>query len=198
MADTAGRCVFQPARTLALPAMRRRGRPIHGGRVKAREHLVQARVQALEHCFAHIADTRMRGVPVQNLHLRVQAVDFASHLYDGEERLLGVLVTPWFMGLVRLPLSTQAPALAVGHKCLLPFGAQQFEFIGANEAGIGAYESCSLFSPMFEFADQAAAVDTAAEVLKLLRQPAPKSDTPSVPGRRGFLLGRSATREARV
>lgn len=157
-----------------------------------------ARVHTLEQCFERIAGTRMQGVPVQNLLLNVQAVGFARHRWGQDERLLGVLVTPWFMALVRLPLNAQADALAVGHKVQVTLGAQQFEFIGADEEGIGAYESCSLFSPMFEFADQAAAVATATEVLQLLRKPAPVPDAPAQPGRRGFLMGRSATGEARA
>jgi hypothetical protein len=48
---------------------------------------------------------------------------------------------------------------------------------------------------MFEFADQAGAVATASEVLKLLRVPpaetvAAEPAVPQVPSRRGFLLGR--------
>ena len=61
----------------------------------------QSRVQTLEQVFAHIAATRMQGVPVQNPALRVQAVGFAPQADpDGGEWLLGVLVTPWFMNLV--------------------------------------------------------------------------------------------------
>ena len=42
---------------------------------------------------------------------------------------------------------------------------------GAHEAeGLGAWEQASLFSPMFAFADQPAAVATAREVMRLLRQ----------------------------
>lgn len=155
-------------------------------------------MDALVRCFARIADTRMRGVPVQNLRLNVQAVGFARHRWGQDERLLGVLVTPWFMALVRLPLNPQATALAVGHKVQVRLGGQAFEFIGADEEGMGSYESCSLFSPMFEFADQDAAVATATEVLQLLRKPAPMPDAPAQPARRGFLMGRSRTGEARA
>ena len=158
----------------------------------------QARVEALAQCFERIAHTRMRDVPVQNPLLHVQAVGFARHRWGQEERLLGVLVTPWFMALLRLPLNAPAKALAVGHKLEVALGAQQFEFIGAHEENIGAYESCSLFSPMFEFADQAAAVVTAAEVLQQLRKPVALPDAPALPARRGFLIGRSAAQEARA
>ncbi|TXT38745.1 MAG: hupJ [Comamonadaceae bacterium] len=157
--------------------------------------LAHSRVLMLEQAFAHIANTRMRDVPVQNLALRVQAVGFAAQAHD--TALLGVLVTPWFMNLVRLPLA-QASILAVGEKAKRQVGTEQFEFIGAHEAGLGAFEACSLFSPMFDFADHAAALATASEVLALLRAPVPQVPQvsqvhrpPPVPSRRGFLLGRS-------
>jgi [NiFe] hydrogenase assembly HybE family chaperone len=158
-----------------------------------------SRIQALEQVFVHIASTRMRDVPVQNPVLRVQAVGFVPMAQPGGELLLGMLVTPWFMNLVRLPATAAGSGAAwppVGHKASRAIGGETFEFIGAHEEGLGAYESCSMFSPMFEFADQAGAVATANEVLNLLRTPAP-SPAPmaqAVPSRRGFLLGRGGPR----
>jgi [NiFe] hydrogenase assembly HybE family chaperone len=163
-----------------------------------------ARVAQLEQVFAQIGATRMQGVPVLHAALRVQAVDF--EVLAGEEPpvLLGILITPWFMNLLRLPLLPSAAAASPtpGSKRRHVCGAQVFEFIAAQEDALGAFEACSLFSPMFEFADQAGAVATASEVLKLLRtppaevtmaKPAASSPTgaPAVPSRRGFLFGRS-------
>ncbi|MCU7925204.1 MAG: [NiFe]-hydrogenase assembly chaperone HybE [Candidatus Thiodiazotropha sp. (ex Dulcina madagascariensis)] len=48
----------------------------------------------------------------------------------------------------------------------LPAGP--YEFILGEEAGIGRYQMCSLFSPVFEFADQATAVATAEAVMHAL------------------------------
>lgn len=161
----------------------------------------QSRVQTLEQVFAHIAATRMRDVPVQNPALRVQAVGFALQANpDGGEWLLGVLVTPWFMNLVCLPMdlpSASETVLGVGQKAKRQIGSETFEFIGAHEDGLGAFACCSLFSPMFEFADHAAAVATACEVLNLLRTPAPTAPAASAveaPSRRGFLFGRGGPR----
>lgn len=155
------------------------------------------RVAVLEQVFEHIAATCMQGVPVQNPALRVQAVGFAPQAdADGGEWLLGVLVTPWFMNLVYLPLAAAGvgqAVLGVGQKASRRIGNESFEFIGAHEDGLGAFACCSLFSPMFEFADHAAAVATACEVLNLLRTSAPApTASPAVeaPGRRGFLFGR--------
>lgn len=155
------------------------------------------RVDVLERVFTQIARTRMDGVPVQNPALRVQAVGFATSQADdnSDSTLVGVLITPWFMNLVRLPeLMHQgaSTSLAPGCKALRRVGAQGFEFIGAFEEELGAFEACSLFSPMFEFADHQAALATATEVLTLLRKPLTADSAPAIPSRRGFLFGRSS------
>lgn len=152
------------------------------------------RVLALEQVFTEIARTRMRDVPVLNPEVQVQAMGFLADP-DDADMLLGVLITPWFMNLVRLPTRPVSPGnklLAVGKKATRSAGHQSFEFVGACEAGLGAFEVCSLFSPMFEFADHAAAADTATEILHLLRTPVkPTTHTAQTPpSRRGFLFGR--------
>lgn len=158
------------------------------------------RVQALAQAFERIGHTRMRGVPVLNPQLGVQTIGFekAPGLDHAPEALAGILITPWFMNLVRLPVAADAPAkgwLTPGFKARRTLGCERFEFIGASEEGLGAFEVCSLFSPMFEFANQQAAVATATEVLALLRAPvaAPVVSASATlpPSRRGFLFGRA-------
>lgn len=142
------------------------------------------RLEVLEATFRRIATTRMRGVPVLHAGLSVQAVGFVREpVAVGSKSasvalpmLMGVLVTPWFMNVLRLPVTPVADAAAAG---LLPvgatavrrYGAHPLDFLGAHEPSIGAFEQASLFSPMFGFADQPAAVATAREVLRLLRLP---------------------------
>lgn len=151
-------------------------------------HPLPHRVDALEALFRRIAATRMDGVPVLNERLAVQAVGFEAV----GEAACGVLVTPWFMNLVWLPAADEA-ALAPGASRVRAVGPERFGFIGAHEEGFGAYEACSLFSPMFEFEDQAAALATAAEVLAILRAPPPPPpEQVAVPARRALLFGRGA------
>lgn len=144
------------------------------------------RLETLEATFRRIATTRMRGVPVLHAGLSVQAVGFVREpVVAGSTSasvplpmpmLMGVLVTPWFMNVLRLPLTAAVDAAAAG---LLPvgvtggrrYGEHHLDFVGAHEPTLGAFEQASLFSPMFSFADQPAAVATAHEVLRLLRQP---------------------------
>lgn len=133
----------------------------------------QVRVAQLERVFAHIGATRMHGVPVLNAALRVQALGFEVVAEGDAQVLQGILITPWFMNLLRLPLVPASPASAPvpGSKRSHLCGEQLFEFIAGQEEALGCFEACSLFSPMFEFADQTGAVSTATEILKLLRAP---------------------------
>ena len=168
--------------------------------------MLNERIELLAQTYRHIAATRMKGVPVLHSALQVRAVGFAPQV-DDPGWALGVLVTPWFMNLLRLPITalpdgvaaSHAGCLAVGRDQPREIGAQALYFMGAHQDRLGHFEQCSLYSPMFHFADQAAAVATAAEVMTLLRNP-PTAATPRpapagaatapVPARRGFLLGR--------
>ena len=119
----------------------------------------------IERVFRAIEAERMRGLPFVNPALAVEAVGFRR--WDG--RWLGVLITPWFMNLMLLP---DAPAAwrAVRHGeyagYALPSGV--YEFLSAHEPALGDFQSCSLFSPVFEFADQETARITANCALKAL------------------------------
>jgi len=72
-------------------------------------HTLYRRVADLVARFDDIARTRMVGVPLLNPALQVEAVGFTLQA-EGEGELagagvaVGILVTPWFMNLVRLPL----------------------------------------------------------------------------------------------
>jgi [NiFe] hydrogenase assembly HybE family chaperone len=149
------------------------------------------RVAALVAVYDQIARTRMAGLPVVHPGLQVQAVGFEA--VPGDPGLAcGVLVTPWFMSLVRLPLDAAAGQriAAPRQRARRTVGAERIEFIGHDEPPIGAFETCSLFSPMDSFADAAAALAVAESVLKTLRDGA--AAAPRQPARRGFLLGRGA------
>jgi [NiFe] hydrogenase assembly HybE family chaperone len=157
----------------------------------------QAAAMGLEALFRHIAAQRMDGVPILHPDLLVQALGFEVEP-DGAVAV-GVLITPWFMNLVRLPLAADVPMAAPGDSALRVVGRERFSFIGAEEPGFGAYEACSLFSPMFEFVDHEAARATADAVLAELRridEPAPAPALPDA-SRRAWLLGRSHEDPAR-
>jgi [NiFe] hydrogenase assembly HybE family chaperone len=124
-----------------------------------------ARLEAL---FGAIHDRRMRGLPFVNEALRVEAVGFRRW----EGRWLGVLITPWFMSLVLLPdESGRWDSVPVRETRRYAFPAGEFEFIGGFEPSFGEYQSCSLFSPVFEFLQHDVAQATAEAALAALLEP---------------------------
>lgn len=175
------------------------------------------RIDALTALFENIGQTRMAGVPILNPALRVEALGFelcegvvahsapvaaptpAGALAQASEAVsaVGILVTPWFMNLVWFPLERIDQPWTVGRSRSHRVGENIFDFIASHEPTFGSYEACSLFSPMFEFTDHAAACATAQAVLAELRQPpapAPATAAPAKPSdlaaRRAFLFGR--------
>lgn len=174
-----------------------------------------ARLRQLTDFFESVQSERMTDVPILNPALAIEAVGFrfvrnapqdvthtaesADPAYDplgqydgtiGE----GVLITPWFMSLIRLPASPVRLQHATGIKRIRQFGNEAFEFIANQDRLPGYFETCALFSPMGEFADQCGARDTATQVLKLLR-PQPERGSPAI-GRRRFLTGQPSHRAA--
>jgi len=135
--------------------------------------------------------------------LAVEAVGFRPW----RDHWLGILVTPWFMNLMLLPrIASQWQPIAGGASRHYGFPAGVFEFIGARDPVLGDYQACSLFSPMFEFASQQGAHDTAVAALDALfdaasREPgevtatqtlasaAPAAVAPRAVSKRDFLFG---------
>jgi [NiFe] hydrogenase assembly HybE family chaperone len=150
------------------------------------------RVAGLVRAFERVERTRMAGVPIMNLKLRVEAVGFEHDADKDAPGLAGVLITPWFMNVVWLPDDETVPTLPVGATRARRIGCEGLDFIGAEVEDVGRYEACSIWSPMFEFEDQAAARATAQALLELLRKPVPQSVAPAQPARRALLFGRSA------
>ena len=157
--------------------------------------LLEPRVQALVAHFERVQAERMQGIPLLNAALCVEAIGFEWGTTEGDEPVAeGVLITPWFMSLVRLPALALPHGGQVGRSFVRDFGSERFDFIGAHDPAIGYHETCALFSPMGEFATQALARETASEALALTRPappapPAPAAPVPPVPARRAFFLG---------
>lgn len=118
---------------------------------------LEARLEDLLTAYKR-AEKAMIGLPVHNPSLSVQAVGFEA-LNDG---YAGVVITPWCMNLTYIPADPAAsPPGAVGSKRQLVFPSGGYSFLMGHMDGVGVVESCSLFSPMDEFQDQAAAVEAA-------------------------------------
>jgi len=127
----------------------------------------------LEDVYRELERERMQDVPVLNQALSVKAVGFRER----EGHIIGVMVTPWFMNLMMLPgESDDWSDLEILSKTRHTFPSGHYEFIVGKEEGIGIYQSCSLFSPVFEFKDQETAVMTAEAVMQELMDETNRSD----------------------
>lgn len=149
---------------------------------------LEPRVQALVAHFERVQAERMQGIPLLNAALQVEAVGFEWGADTEEPVAEGVLITPWFMSLVRLPAQALPHGGQVGRSFVREFGSERFDFIGAHDPAVGYHETCALFSPMGGFGTQALARETAREALALTR-PAPPAVPAPVPPRRAFFLG---------
>ncbi|OIN91082.1 MAG: hypothetical protein AUJ20_12680 [Comamonadaceae bacterium CG1_02_60_18] len=146
----------------------------------------------VEAAFFRIQNTRMADVPILNPALQVQAIDFQR--WQGH--WLGIVVTPWCMNLMLVPGSAEEwVSVGVNKRRFVHFPAGDFAFLGGQEDEVGEYQSCSLFSPMHQFATQQDAVLTARASLVGLLAPLPDKDAtplssekkPAELSRRGFL-----------
>lgn len=119
------------------------------------------RSDQLEALFKKIHVQAMHDVPICNPVIKVEALAYGSF----EDMWLGVLVTPWCMNLILLPMEESWEGQRTGDKVkhLLPAGS--YEFINGAHEDFGPYRMCSLFSPMYEFADHGSAMATAAVAL---------------------------------
>jgi [NiFe] hydrogenase assembly HybE family chaperone len=157
-------------------------------------------VQRLEQAYQWILLNRMQGLPILEPRLQVQAIGF-EEVEGDPAHAQGVLITPWFMSLVHLPLhmrkSTPDTAAAPQE---WRFGHQAIPCLPTPTPGLGVIWLCSLYSPMHAFPEQQKAVEMAASVLDHLRQKTPQPPSPATsagtalsatpPSRRSFFTGR--------
>jgi len=145
---------------------------------------------ALAQAFAIIAATRMAGLPICNPALQVEALPFRR---TDAGHWAGLTITPWAINLLCLPgEGGEWPQWAAGSKHDWQFPSGVYEFIVADEASIGCYHLCSLFSPALEFAshEQARLTALAADEA-LFAAPIAAPPPQALAGRRAFLgLGR--------
>lgn len=138
--------------------------------------------------FDGVLDDRVRGMPIANPRLRVEAVGFAA---IGNDQL-GVLIAPWFMNLVLVPGDDDFEHHASGDRQRVELPGETIDFQVARHAGVGTYLSTPLFHSVAEFPDQKTARRIALEILASLRRPphaATRARGSTVVSRRRFLAG---------
>lgn len=128
-------------------------------------HDAAAAAGQLEAIYRTIQDTRMQDVPILNPALSVEAVGIRPWQGGG---WFGALVTPWSINLMIFGAGRDGAALRTGTSVGHGFPAGRIEFLAGEEEGLGAYQMCSLFSPVLEFADQETAVEAAEAALAAL------------------------------
>lgn len=153
------------------------------------------RIRELVERFREIGETTMRDLPLFNPELEVEALGF--RLLD--DQWVGVLITPWFMNLVRLPAQPVPMDMPrIGRKVTAALPCGERDLIQGGDEVIGSYESLSLHSPMFAFKTQTEACEEAAQRLQELMQASetgpPEDDgrlraKPIKMSRRAFLRG---------
>lgn len=129
--------------------------------------------KTLEATFKRILAVRLHNLPVINAALTVQAIGFEK-IGDSYP---GVLITPWFMNLILLPTAdSKWRTMTPGNQFEQAFPCGSFIFTLAFETHLGIYAQCSLFSPMFEFENQAAAqIAAQAALQELMTSPGPRT-----------------------
>jgi [NiFe] hydrogenase assembly HybE family chaperone len=106
------------------------------------------RVQALIAAFQCV-DGAMRDLPVYNATVAIEAIDFNAF---GEEALLGVLLTPWFMNLIVLPVELVTLNMAeIGKTVPVDLPSGKRTFVVGGDAAVGLYRAHSLHSPVLNF-----------------------------------------------
>lgn len=142
---------------------------------------MEKRVQDLATAYARVAE-RMAGLPVYNAKLTLEVVGFRRW----EDVYVGVVVTPWCMNLVRLPIDDAVEIGREGSKRRHSLPSGSYEFIAGILPGFGALESSSLFSPMEAFDDPSVArlvAEHAIDGAFTAAEPAPAEATEGSPAR---------------
>jgi [NiFe] hydrogenase assembly HybE family chaperone len=148
------------------------------------------RVLALLDYFRDV-DPVMRDLPLYNAKMTVEAIGFRPF---GGDALLGIVLTPWFMNLILLPIEpTPMDMAAVGksENIELPAGNRMFMIGGAD--AVGLYKAHSLHSPVLNFTLPGQAQAEARRQLAILMTPPaaePRKSGQRELDRRALLLGR--------
>jgi [NiFe] hydrogenase assembly HybE family chaperone len=127
--------------------------------------ILEKKITQLTSTFNAIYKERMNDVPIINDKIEVSVIGFQQW----QNSYLCIMITPWFMNILLLPGETEnwddkRETTSSNHT----FPSGKYEFLVGYESDIGKYQMCSLFSPMFEFADNNAAVETAEAAIKEL------------------------------
>lgn len=143
-----------------------------------------SRIAQLQERFEQIAQHDMCDMPLSRSGISVETVSFTMM----DEHWVGVLIVPWAINLIALPIERKMPLTTVGQKYNRMLGDTSLEFIQAYDEQIGAYEMCPLESPIESCSTQEHARAIAQAVMSQLKSHIEQA--PESLSRRGFLTGR--------
>jgi [NiFe] hydrogenase assembly HybE family chaperone len=123
------------------------------------------RVQALIGLFRHV-DIGMRELPFYNEKITIEAIGFRHFV---NEEIAGVVLTPWFMNMILLPVEPAPMDMAqIGKTISIELPAGKRVFAVGGDAAIGLYKAHSLHSPVLNFTLPGQAQAEARRMLALL------------------------------
>lgn len=134
------------------------------------------------------ADVHMRDLPIYNASLGTEAWGFRQ-LDDAT--LAGIVITPWFMNLVVLPVVPEPlDAARYGERRKVDFPAGALRFRYAGDPAVGAVWTSALHSPMDVFTSAAQArAEARLRMTEAMTPPRPDRDDIACPSRRAFFGG---------
>jgi [NiFe] hydrogenase assembly HybE family chaperone len=122
----------------------------------------QQAAEAIAQAFEYILNENMRDVPILNHRLQVQTLGFQRL----DNRLIGIVITPWLMNLIMLPNKEDDwDILELGKKKPITILGRSYKFMVNEIEGIGKCKTHALYSPMHEFNSQNHAIKTAMDFL---------------------------------
>ena len=123
----------------------------------------------LEALYQEVYQSKMKGLPICNEDIKVEAIDFQLW----QNQWVGILITPWFTNLLIIRQQDQdwpELKLAKGNEKNIAFPAGNIKFTPRFEPELGTYLCCSLISPMNECPSHKQAVTDAKNAMRQLVQ----------------------------
>jgi [NiFe] hydrogenase assembly HybE family chaperone len=132
----------------------------------------------LEQHFCELYERCMKDMPICNAAVSVACVGFRPF----GDFSLGIVLTPWFMNLCAAPREGAAKVeQQPGATRTLALPAGNVDFLATDLDGFDRLLFASLFSPMQDFVDHAAALATAQAALAALMQTPAETEPPPPP-----------------
>ena len=137
--------------------------------------------------FERIHEQHMRGLPIVNPRLAVEAVG----LRDFNEEQLCVLITPWFMNLILWSETGGWDDAGEGELVGIDLPRESLEFTVCRVEETGTFLSAVLFRTTTDFPDQQTAREIAQETIRQLFSRATSAGQKLI-GRRALFTGLEA------